>query len=80
HLSLIDNNQKLIRENFSWQTGNDAGITTAAETATGAFAFATGSNDAAILITLPPGTYTAVLSGATSTTTGVGLVEVYEVP
>ena len=46
----------------------------------GAFAFANGSADSVILITLPPGTYTAVVSGATTADTGTGLVEVYEVP
>ena len=37
------------------------------------------SNDSAILVTLPPGPYTAQVSGA-SGHTGVALVEVYEVP
>jgi hypothetical protein len=32
-----------------------------------------------VLVTLPPGTYTAVVRGAGGTT-GAGLVEVYEVP
>ena len=35
--------------------------------------------EAAILLTLPPGAYTAVVSGAGGAT-GVGLVEVYVVP
>jgi hypothetical protein len=39
----------------------------------------TSSNDSAILATLPPGGYTAQVSGA-SGDTGVALVEVYEVP
>lgn len=37
-----------------------------------------GSKDAALLVTLPPGLYTAVVSGV-GNTTGVALVEVYEV-
>lgn len=37
------------------------------------------SLDAALLVSLPPGSYTAQLSGVNGTT-GVGLVEVYEVP
>jgi len=37
------------------------------------------SKDAALVITLPPGTYSAVLSGVGSTT-GVGLIELYEMP
>ena len=46
--------------------------------ATGAFALPAGSKDAALLVTLPPGSYSAVVSGAGSAT-GAGLVEVYEV-
>jgi hypothetical protein len=45
----------------------------------GAFALATQSRDAALVATLPPGSYTAQLAGAGGTT-GVALVEVYEVP
>lgn len=52
---------------------------TAAAAATGAFPLAGGSKDAAIVVTLNPGNYSAVISGA-GNTTGAGLVEVYEVP
>jgi hypothetical protein len=45
--------------------------------AVGAFAWASGSKDAAILITLSPGTYSAVISGKNGGT-GVALVEVYD--
>jgi hypothetical protein len=79
HLQLMDTSGNLIRENYSWGTGNDAGLVSAAATATGAFPLKGGSDDASILIVLPPGTYTAILSGA-SGATGVGMVEVYEVP
>ena len=48
-------------------------------TQTGAFGLAAGSKDAALLATLPPGAYTAQVSGV-NTTTGVALVEVYEIP
>jgi hypothetical protein len=37
------------------------------------------SKDAALLVTLPPGAYSAQVSGVNSTT-GVGLVEVFVVP
>jgi hypothetical protein len=80
HLQLYNSSQQLIRENFDWQAGNDSGLVAEAEAAAGAFAFANGSADSVILITLPPGTYTAVVSGATTADTGTGLVEVYEVP
>jgi hypothetical protein len=46
----------------------------------GAFAWpASSSNDSLLLVTLPPGAYTAEVSGAGGDT-GVALVEVYEVP
>jgi hypothetical protein len=46
----------------------------------GAFAFAEDtSRDAAVVIELPPGAYTATVSGKGGTT-GVALVEVYELP
>ena len=79
HLLLYNNAQALIRENFSWQTGNDPGLVAAAESQTGAFAFMNGSADSAILIVLPPGNYTAEVSGVGGTT-GTALVEVYEIP
>jgi len=79
HLQLLNNAGALIRENYSWQTGNDGALLSAAEAATGAFAFANGSADSAILIVVPPGTYTVELSGAGGAT-GIALVEVYEVP
>lgn len=46
--------------------------------AAGAFSLSPTSGDTAMLVTLPPGDYTAMVSGANSTT-GVGLIEVYEV-
>jgi len=52
----------------------------AAYASVGAFPFATDtSKDAAIAIELPPGGYTATVSGKNSTT-GVALIEVYELP
>jgi hypothetical protein len=44
----------------------------------GAFELANGSKDAAILVTLQPGAYTAVVSGVNDTT-GIALAEVYEI-
>ena len=47
-------------------------------TAVGAFGLSPSGGDTAMLVTLPPGAYTAQEGGASSTT-GVGLIEVYEV-
>jgi len=45
----------------------------------GAFALTAGSGDCALILSLTAGTYTVQLSGANETT-GIGLIEVYEVP
>jgi hypothetical protein len=51
---------------------------TDAMNAVGAFTLASDSNDSAMLVSLSPGLYTVQLSGANSST-GVGLIEIYEV-
>jgi outer membrane protein assembly factor BamB/subtilisin family serine protease len=65
-----------IQSNAGWN-GNPS--LSAAFSATGAFALAPGSADAAMVATLPAGSYTLQLSGVNGST-GVGLVEVYLVP
>ena len=68
-----------IATNDNWSSDASAATAvTAAETATGAFHLASGSKDAAIVMTLAPGLYTVHVSGANNTT-GVALVEIYEV-
>ena len=69
----------VVRENDNWETGNDVALITDATTKAGAFPLTSGSKDAVLLLNLPPGTYNATVSGVGGTT-GVGLVEVYEVP
>jgi hypothetical protein len=66
-----------IATNSGW--GGNAEISSIAASV-GAFPWTNPSSlDAALLITLPPGDYTAVVSGA-SGDTGIALIEVYEVP
>jgi hypothetical protein len=55
-----------------------AGEIAGAASAVRAFPFSAGSADAAVLVTLAPGAYSAVVEGARGTT-GSGLVEAYEV-
>lgn len=67
----------LIHTNDNW-----SGTTTLRDafTSVGAFALSSSASlDAALLVTLPPGSYTAQVSGV-GNTTGVALIEVYEVP
>lgn len=77
----------LLAENNDWATPQtlapdrpaaSAAEIAAASTQTGAFALGAGSRDAAVLVTLQPGAYSAVVSGVGGST-GAGLVEVYEV-
>ena len=74
-LGLYNAGGSLIQDNFQW--GGEPRLASAMSAA-GAFSLEPLSADTALLITLPPGAYTAQESGANSTT-GVGLIEVYEV-
>jgi hypothetical protein len=65
-----------ILVNDNWGDSPDADNTRATAAALGAFAFDEGGLDAAFVITLPPGVYTAVCTGAGGGT-GNALVEVY---
>lgn len=75
-LKLLGANSAVIGANDNW--GGTTQLT-AAGAAVGAFAVANpSSNDAMLLITLPPGKYTAEVTGKGAG--GAALVEVYEVP
>jgi len=86
-IALNDSLGVLIASNAGW--GNDpvAGTSsvaasvrpaTAADmTSAGAFALTAGSSDSAMVVTLPPGSYTTVVSG-TGGATGTCLAEVYQ--
>jgi len=76
HLQLYSGTT-LLEGNFGW--GGSPEISTAATTV-GAFAWTVPtSEDSAVVVTLPPGSYTAQVAGD-SGDSGVALVEVYEVP
>jgi hypothetical protein len=74
-LQLFSGSQ-ILQSNDDWG-GSAALATTFAQV--GAFALPAGSKDAAFMVTLPPGSYTAQLSSGDATT-GIALVEVYEAP
>ena len=65
-------------ENDDWSSESQD-VKASSATRAGAFAFPAGSKDAAMLVTLAPGTYSAVVTGANNSS-GTALVEVYEVP
>jgi sugar lactone lactonase YvrE len=88
-LTLYDGTGAVIASNAGWNNAPSTGASTVAagvQAATAplmaslyAFSLATGSADCAMVVTLPPGAYTAQVSGKNNTT-GIGLVEVYDVP
>ncbi len=63
----------------NWSDEPNAGELVSTATAVGAFALKSGSRDAALVLTLPAGSYSAKISGVGGTT-GEALVEIYEVP
>ncbi|MEI8090525.1 MAG: MBG domain-containing protein [Opitutaceae bacterium] len=73
----IYQDSKVIATNEGW--ANSAAIATAA-IQTGAFALPSASKDSAVLITLNPGAYTAQIKSAKNASSGVALIEIYEVP
>jgi dienelactone hydrolase len=77
-LSLFRGTQQLAT-NTGWGSAANATDLRAAAAKVGAFALAEGSLDSALLVTLSPGPYTLQVAGANNTS-GVALVEVYEVP
>jgi hypothetical protein len=76
-LKLFDSSGSILVQNTGWGSSANASAIQAAASRAGAFAWKSGSADSAILVTLPPGAYTAQVSGA-SGDTGVALVEVYD--
>jgi DNA/RNA endonuclease G (NUC1) len=69
----------VVAQNTGWSTSAEAATIVEAAAQAGAFAFATTSADCAIVINLAPGNYTAQVTGVANTT-GVALVEIYELP
>lgn len=81
-LTLVDQNtHETIATNDNWSTGASAEVSGLRSTmqAVGAFPLVDGSKDAALLVTLQPGAYTALVSGANGAA-GIVLLEVYDVP
>jgi len=76
-LTLVDANQTVVALNTGWCTAPNVSDIQGAASLAGAFSWPIGSKDSAILSTLQPGAYTALISGA-SGDTGVALAEVYD--
>ncbi len=69
---------QLVASNRGWQNSPDPAALAAAARQVGAFALRANSADSALLVTLPPGVYTATVTGE-GAASGVALAEVYEV-
>jgi sugar lactone lactonase YvrE len=87
-LNVYDSSGNLVATNNDWgtpvgvnstQTPATAATLTSTAAQVGAFPLIAGSKDAALIVTLPPGAYTAQVSG-NGGTTGNGMAEVYEIP
>ena len=80
-LELFNGAGVKTQENDNWGTtvGGSTPVTAATFTSVGAFGLVNTSRDAALLATLQPGAYTVQVSGVGGTT-GVALVEIYDVP
>jgi uncharacterized repeat protein (TIGR03806 family) len=77
-LTIFNSAGAAISTNDNWSDGDSTNSAAAAQSV-GAFTLPAGSRDAALLLTLAPGAYTAQLSGVADTT-GVGLIELYALP
>lgn len=77
-LTLVRSDGTVLGENRGWSTAPNALDVREAARRSGAFALPGLSADAALLVTLPPGAYTALVSPDDGGQ-GVALVEVYEV-
>ncbi len=78
-LSVVDSSGNTVASNIGWSSSSNASQIASTAQTVGAFALASGSADSALLLTLPPGAYTAIVSGVGGTS-GVALVEAYEAP
>ncbi len=75
-LEIYNSSSQRILTNDNW---GGSQLLSSAFAAVGLAALPTDSKDAAMLVTLQPGVYTAQLSGLNGTS-GIGLVEVYDTP
>ncbi|MGH7607936.1 MAG: hypothetical protein ACREME_11410 [Gemmatimonadales bacterium] len=67
----------MIDARNNWGEAGDAALVASTSTTLGAFDLASGSLDAALVVSLAPGPYTAGITGA-GNGTGIGLIEVYD--
>ena len=77
-LSIVDGSGTTVAENDDWGLAPNAAELAATFPVAGAFGLGSGSRDAALIVSLPPGPYSAVVRTADATGSGVALVELYD--
>ncbi len=77
-LTVINSQGQTLGVNERWWENSNAAEIAAAAISTGAFPLQDGSEDAAMILELSPGSYAAFVTGQDGTT-GIALVEVYRV-
>ncbi|MBS0632153.1 MAG: hypothetical protein JSS11_09585 [Verrucomicrobia bacterium] len=75
-LRIFNSDGRIVAENDGW--GADAGVLSTAFDRLGAFPLKAGSHDAAALLTLPPGVYSAHVSVPNGASPGEALIETYD--
>jgi hypothetical protein len=75
-LTVYDSKQNVVFQNAGWSSQTESASLSAAALAVGAFALPVGSKDSAMLLTLYPGAYTAVITSAGGNS-GTALFEAY---
>ncbi len=78
-LVVYNSTGREIAANNNWGDNANVADVRAVAATVGAFTLPNNSNDAALLLTLDPGSYTIQIN-APGTTTGVSLIEIYEAP
>ncbi len=68
-----------VASNSNWSTSPDKVAIEAATARVGAFVLGTNSTDAAMIVSLAPGNYSAQVVGANGTA-GIAIIEIYELP
>lgn len=68
-----------LARNAGWSSTPEASAIATAAAQSGAFEFPAGSADAALILNLAPGSYSAQVTGVDGST-GIALIEIYELP
>jgi alkaline phosphatase len=76
---LYNQSGSLIASNDNWEFNSNYAALAVSMEQVGAFRLLPGSKDAAMLVTLPAGSYSAIVSGVADST-GVAMLEIYETP